>query len=100
MQNSAHFAYDASLLRALIFASEDDKTRLRNSFSQVNLESHMLLNLQQQWTQEIDNTDIIRKMCDNKSTEMAIAAVTIDDLFVQLILWPTLNLFALWIAML
>ena len=46
------------------------KTRLRNALSQDNLEAHMLLNLNRQWTQEIDNADIIRKMCDN-STEMA-----------------------------
>ena len=43
------------------------KTRLRNALSQDNLEAHMLLNLNRQWTQEIDNADIIRKMCDNSS---------------------------------
>jgi len=66
-----NLAYDASLLRAIIFASEDNKTRLRNGLSQNNLEMHMLLNLNREWTQEIDNSDIIRQMRDNNSTEMA-----------------------------
>jgi len=43
LRNTAHFAYDAGLLRALIFASEDDKTSLRNSSRQDNVECRMLL---------------------------------------------------------
>ena len=48
-------------------APEMIKTRLRNALSQDNLEAHMLLNLNRQWTQEIDDADIMQKMCDNST---------------------------------
>jgi hypothetical protein len=41
------------------------KSRLRNSLRQDNLEACMLLCLNRQWTHEIDNQDVIQKMCDN-----------------------------------
>ena len=41
------------------------KSRSRNSLRQDNLEACMLLSLNRQWTHEIDNLDVIQKMCDN-----------------------------------
>ena len=41
------------------------KSRLRNSLRQDNLEACMLLSLNRQWTHEIDNQNVIQKMCDN-----------------------------------
>ena len=43
------------------------KSRLRNSLSQDNLDACMLLSLNRQWTHEIDNADIIQRMCDNSN---------------------------------